>query len=116
MVVGVGANLAYAPALPDRPTTSLAALGTRRTVSDMATALSAHFATWLGEWRREGLAAVRAAWLARAHPIGTPLEADVGEGRRVAGVFAGLRDDCALVLRLPDGATRVIHAGDIFLR
>ncbi|MFZ5795379.1 MAG: hypothetical protein ACOY4B_13080 [Pseudomonadota bacterium] len=31
------------------------------------------------------------------------------------GLFDGLGEDGALILRLADGAARVIHAGDVFL-
>ena len=72
--------------------------------------LAAAFAAWLGRWRVEGLAPVRAAWLAAAHPIGAALAAG-----GAAGTFDGLDETGALRLRLADGGLRVIHAGDVFL-
>jgi len=48
--------------------------------------------------------------LAAAHPVGTQL---VSTDAR--GTFEGLDETGALRLRLPDGALRVIHAGDVFL-
>jgi BirA family transcriptional regulator, biotin operon repressor / biotin---[acetyl-CoA-carboxylase] ligase len=117
VVIGVGVNLAHHPDLPDRPTISLAALGVGVTMSagTAISVLAPTFARWLGIWRTDGLMAIRAAWLHRAHPIGTPLSAALPDGTRLDGVFDGLTDDCALRLKLPDATTRVIHAGDVFL-
>ncbi len=42
-------------------------------------------------WRQDGLAPIRAAWLAAAHPIGTPLATPEGEG-----LFDGLDESGAL--------------------
>jgi len=115
VVIGVGINLMHHPDLPDRPTTSLAALGAAVPTERALAALAVSLTEWLGIWRREGLSAIRSAWLARAHPVGTPLATTLPDGQRLEGSFGGLSDDCALQLRLPDGVIRVIHAGDIFL-
>jgi BirA family biotin operon repressor/biotin-[acetyl-CoA-carboxylase] ligase len=111
VVIGMGVNLAFAPDLPDRPAISLADLsGTPQNPAAFAEILAETFARWLARWRAEGLAPVRKAWLAAAHPIGTALSTSEGQG-----LFDGLDEDGALRLRLADGTTRVIHAGDVFL-
>lgn len=111
VVIGFGVNLVHAPDLPDRPTTSLAALtGTAPEPATFAEALAEIFARWLGRWRGEGLAPVRAAWLAAAHPVGTALSTPAGDG-----LFEGLTESGSLRLRLADGTAHVIHAGDVFL-
>lgn len=115
VVIGVGINLAHHPLLPDRPTTSLAALGVTMSADTAVGALAAAVAQWLETWRTAGLAAVRKAWLDRAHALGSPLSASMPDGTRVDGSFDGLTPDGALQLRLADGTTRVIHAGDVFL-
>ncbi|WP_293883446.1 biotin--[acetyl-CoA-carboxylase] ligase [Sphingomonas sp.] len=116
IVVGVGINLVPLAADPGRPATSLATLGIAPPdAATMVAALAEILADWLARWRGEGLAAIRAVWLARAHPTGTALSATTADGDRVEGLFDGLTDGCALRLRLADGATRVIHAGDVFL-
>jgi BirA family biotin operon repressor/biotin-[acetyl-CoA-carboxylase] ligase len=56
---------------------------------------------------------LRRAWLACAHPPGTALEVRDATGAPIRGVFAGLAEDGAALLRLADGGTRAIHAGDI---
>ena len=115
VVVGVGANLAHHPTDTERRATSLAEHGTTPDPADFADTLAEAFARWLGVWRGQGIAPVRARWLERAHPIGTALTARLPDGSAIDGLFGGLDGDCALILRLADGATRVIHAGDVFL-
>ena len=107
VILGFGVNLAHHPDGLDRPATSL-----RPPVAPdpFLCRLAATFETWLARWRAEGLAPVRAAWLAAAHPIDTALTAS---GAR--GAFEGLDETGALRLRLEDGGLRIIHAGDVFL-
>jgi len=116
VVVGFGVNLAHHPDDVARPATSLAALtGSAPDASAFLEALAEAFARWLGRWRSEGLATLRAAWLAAAHPVGTALSTHVPDGERVDGVFEGLDEAGALRLRLPGGGLQLIHAGDVFL-
>lgn len=111
MIAGFGVNLARHPESLDRPATSLAALtGSAPEVIEFADELAASFARWVERWRSEGVGPVRGAWLAAAHPLGTPLATTEGEG-----LFDGLDENGSLRLRLADGSHRVIHAGDVFL-
>jgi len=68
------------------------------------------FALELGRWRTAGLDTLRRRWLAAAHPLGTPL---VTGQPPVSGTFAGLDGSGALQLRLADGTTRLIQAGEV---
>ena len=116
VVAGFGVNQLFHPPGLDRPATSIAALaGTAPDPATVLDALAETFTHWLVRWRGEGLAPVRAAWLDRAHPVGTALSAALPDGHCIDGLFDGLTDDCALRLRLADGSVRVIHAGDVFL-
>jgi len=111
VVIGFGANLAHHPHGLDRPVTSIAALtGSSPAPAQVADRLASVFANWLERWRGEGLAPVRHAWLAAAHPVGTPLSTAEGEG-----TFDGLEETGALRLRLADDGIRLVHAGDVFL-
>jgi BirA family biotin operon repressor/biotin-[acetyl-CoA-carboxylase] ligase len=111
VIAGFGVNLAYHPADTPRPACSLAALtGSAPEPEAVLEILAEAFARWLGRWRGEGIAPVRAAWLGAAHPIGSALSTSQGEG-----LFEGLDESGALRLRLADGTARVIHAGDVFL-
>ncbi|WP_353205141.1 biotin--[acetyl-CoA-carboxylase] ligase, partial [Sphingomonas sp.] len=115
VVVGMGVNIAHHPLDIDRRATSLAAYSVTPDPADFAETLADAFARWLGIWRGQGLAPVRARWLERAHPIGTALTVRLPDGSATDGLFGGLDADGALNLRLADGTTRVIHAGDVFL-
>jgi BirA family biotin operon repressor/biotin-[acetyl-CoA-carboxylase] ligase len=111
VVIGIGVNLAHAPAALDRPTTSLAALnGAAPEAALFLDTLAQAFARSVSEWRSEGLPPIRTRWLAAAHPHGTSLSTPAGEG-----LFEGVDETGALRLRLAAGTVRVIHAGDVFL-
>ncbi len=114
VVIGVGVNVLYHPGLSDRPTTSLAAHGSDVDAGELLEALAERFAEWLARWRGKGLGPVRERWLALAHPPGTPLTARLPDGSTLDGLFDDLAADGALLLRLSDGGTRAIHAGDVF--
>jgi BirA family biotin operon repressor/biotin-[acetyl-CoA-carboxylase] ligase len=116
VVLGFGVNLAHHPSETPRPATSLAELtGAAPDPEPFADALAETFGRWLGRWRSEGLAPVRAAWLAAAHPLRTALSTHDADGAPLEGLFDGLDEGGALRLRLADGTLRTIHAGDVFL-
>ena len=115
VVVGFGVNLAHHPDDLDRPVTSLAAAGVAAPdPAAFAADLADAFAFWLARWRGEGLGVIRDRWLLRAHPPGTALSVHQADGV-IDGLFERLDGDGALILRLADGTTRIIHAGDVFL-
>jgi BirA family biotin operon repressor/biotin-[acetyl-CoA-carboxylase] ligase len=109
VVIGVGVNLASAPSLPDRETAALGAADRDAFAADLARL----FDLELDRWRSFGLPPIVARWLAAGHPVGTPLRIDEPDQAVTVGAFAGLTDEGALRLRLADGATRVIHAGEV---
>ena len=115
VVIGIGVNIASAPALDDRSTACIRDFWPHPLTPDGFFAGLAQFNWLLMRWRRQGLPWLREEWLRRAHPIGTPLTVKLGEGAEVAGLFAGLNHDGSLSLRLADGTIRAIHAGDVFL-
>lgn len=113
VILGVGVNLAAAPALPDRPTISLAGAGAAIDPRDFLARLAGAFSARRVEWRAGGLAPIRVAWLARAHPPGTPLWVVNGESR-IAGRFRDIAEDGALLLDGDDGVLHQVHAGDVW--
>jgi BirA family biotin operon repressor/biotin-[acetyl-CoA-carboxylase] ligase len=114
VILGFGVNLAHHPEALDRKATSLAAHGIIPDSQLFAETLAESFARWVSRWR-DGIAPVRERWLARAHPIGTALTARLADGTSLDGLFGGLDGEGALILRLADGTSRVIHAADVFL-
>lgn len=111
VVAGIGVNLAHHPHDLDRPATDLGGVDPAAFLADLADS----FARWVSVWRGEGLAPIVARWLARAHPLGTALDVRAVGSEPVTGLFDGLDSSGALRLRLADGTSRVIQAGDVFL-
>lgn len=115
VVVGFGVNLVDHPDNVEQPAISLDAAGIAPTSPEaLLAALSEGWAEGVRRWRADGFAPVREAWIARAHKRGTALAARLADGEILRGGYDGIDPDGALLLRLGDGATRVIHAGDIF--
>jgi BirA family biotin operon repressor/biotin-[acetyl-CoA-carboxylase] ligase len=104
VVIGIGVNIAAAPEIPGRATTCLADHGAHPTPQ----ALAASIAKKLDHWMANDFPTIRAAWLTRAHPVGTPLSINGAP----AGAFAGLSPEGALLLA---GHQAAIHVGDIQL-
>ena len=115
VVVGIGVNLAAAPVVEGRATIALSAFGPAPDRDLFADMLSRQFARELERWRTYGLEPLVRRWLAAGHPAGTPLSVGEPGEQPIIGEFAGLTADGALQLRLPDGTTRVIHAGEVRL-
>lgn len=115
VVIGVGVNLLHAPEVPGRATTSLADHGATIAPDNFAELLADRFAGVLARWHAGEWDGLRVAWLARAHPPGTPLAVGDRDGRALTGTFTGLGADGAALLRLADGTVRPIHAGDVEL-
>ncbi|WP_271077746.1 biotin--[acetyl-CoA-carboxylase] ligase [Aurantiacibacter sp. MUD61] len=117
VVAGVGINLHGAPEIAGRKTTYLSQWNSKYEASQEHALkyLAPCVKRELDHWRTEGTPHLIARWCAAAHSIGTKLVVHDGQGQVAAGKFAGLDQDGALILRLPDGQTRVIHAGDVML-
>ena len=113
VVVGIGVNLVAAPKLADRPTVALSDLGQRVARDAFAQVLAVEWQAALALWHQQGWPALRNDWLSRAHPPGTLLSVRDRDAGTIIGTFAGLAPDGAALLRLADGQTRAIHAGDI---
>ncbi len=108
VVVGIGVNLARAPAVPGRTTAALP--HPAPDPDSFLAALIAAFAQELGLWRQSGFGPVAERWRARATQPGTRLL--LGDGR--AAVFEGLAEDGALMVRTEQGPER-LRAGDVML-
>lgn len=113
VIIGFGVNISHAPTIPGRVTAYMAQVVTPPDAAIVLDTLAEIFARWLARWRVEGLAAVRVRWMERAHAVGTALT--ISGDQPVTGLFDGLEEDGALRLRLADGSSRVIHAGDASL-
>jgi BirA family biotin operon repressor/biotin-[acetyl-CoA-carboxylase] ligase len=112
VVVGFGVNLASAPQLPNRASASL---GGKVRPEAFAPLLAGSFARLLDLWRRNDPVSLSHAWMARAHPVGTPLTVHLSSDEFVSGRFDGIEADGALRLRREDGTIDIVRAGDVEL-
>ncbi|WP_309804180.1 biotin--[acetyl-CoA-carboxylase] ligase [Novosphingobium capsulatum] len=115
VVVGIGVNLAAAPDVPGRETVSLAALGHAIARDAFAAALASAWAARLGAWHAGQWPILRSAWEERAVPRGTLVSVNDRDHGMIMGAFAGIDADGVAQLRLADGRTLAIHAGDVDL-
>ncbi|WIW89927.1 MULTISPECIES: biotin--[acetyl-CoA-carboxylase] ligase [unclassified Sphingobium] len=116
IVIGIGINVTHYPTGLDRPVTSLVDQGAvDAEAGPLLERLAQLFAHWLSIWRAQGLEPVRTHWLLNAHPGGTPMRVIQPDGEVVEGAFDTLDRQGMLILRLANGQSRAIHAGDIIL-
>lgn len=115
VVVGIGVNLTAAPVVEGRKTIALVAFGPAPNRDTFAAALAHCFDLELERWRGFGLDPLLRRWQAAAHPLGTPLLVGEPGETPLVGEFAGLDSTGALQLRLADGTTRTVHAGEVQL-
>ncbi|HEX3652390.1 MAG TPA: biotin--[acetyl-CoA-carboxylase] ligase [Rhizomicrobium sp.] len=114
LAIGIGINLAHFPQDTEFPATSLAWLGVPVPPgNDALTQLAASFAKWYDVWRGQGFAPIRDAWLARAANLGGRIRARLTKGE-TSGVFEGIDETGALLLREASDRLRVIAAGEVF--
>lgn len=114
LAVGIGINLAHHPDGTEFPATSLAGLGERVPAAHDALAnLASNWAKWYERWNAQGFSPIRDAWLARAANLGSRIRARL-QTEETSGVFEGIDDQGALILREAQGRTRVIAAGEVF--
>ena len=113
LIVGVGINLAHCPDATRLPATALALEGAVATVEEVLQTYVRAIARWLAVWRGQGFAPVRAAWLERADGLGRAIEVRLAD-QTLDGVFEGLDDDGALILKEPTGERRRVSAGEVF--
>lgn len=114
LVIGIGVNLAsHPPASETRwPATSLAVHGRAPEPDEALTTLANAFARWQEVRARDGFAAIRAAWVARAAQRGGAIEVRLPQ-ETIPGTFEDVDPDGRLLLRTAAGLRR-IAAGDVF--
>ena len=77
------------------------------------TQLAGHFAKWYDVWMTTGFSSIRDAWLARAAGLGTRIRARL-TNEETHGIFEGIDNTGALILRETQDRVRVISAGEVF--
>lgn len=104
VVAGIGVNVGFAPQLPEMRYPGAMLGGTVEVAGGRLAQALAHR---LAQWRREGFEEARAAWLAKAGPLGAKVDVRLGP-ELVSGRFAGLDRDGGLLLDTPAGPRRIV--------
>lgn len=113
IVVGIGVNIASAPAGTAFPAVALGDLGRAVRAQDLFAALSEAWIDVHGIWDGgAGMSRVRALWLARAAGVGQTVSVAMGD-RTVEGVFETLDEQGRLIVRDADGRLTPVSAGDV---
>ncbi len=114
LIIGVGINVTWAPDsdVAAYPAAALASWSPVITVESALSAYARRLDFWLKRWEQDGFAAIRPAWLARAHGYGTRLTVRLPH-EAFEGSFRDLDADGALVVETASGLRRV-HAADVF--
>jgi BirA family biotin operon repressor/biotin-[acetyl-CoA-carboxylase] ligase len=114
LAIGIGMNLAEYPPDTEFPATALSALGaTPPKPQDALTQLASAWAGWYDVWQTSGFAPIGDAWLARAANLGGRIRARL-QSEETTGVFEGIDETGALILRENASHTRTIAAGEVF--
>lgn len=115
LIVGVGVDVVAAPPPGELvyPAAALADFGYVGGDLDVLAAFADGFGPLVNEWRRDGFAPLREAWLHRARGVGEPVVVRL-EGETLTGLFAGLDAEGALLLDQPSHGLRRIMAGDVY--
>jgi BirA family biotin operon repressor/biotin-[acetyl-CoA-carboxylase] ligase len=110
-IIGIGLNVLEAPSNTAYKTTTVVANGGIASVDGARDILLERLGGYLAEWQADGFAPIREQWLGRSYPVGAAIRANSG-GHPVAGHFAGLDEDGALLLDTPQGRQRIV-GGDV---
>jgi len=123
LCIGVGINLLSRPEIDDQKTACVidyieeALLNDPEPILEMPepvlAILAAKYNHWTARHDSEGFAPIREAWLARAARLGEAIRVNLAN-ESFTGYAQGLGEDGALLIRMDNGQTRSIHAGDIF--
>lgn len=118
LAVGIGVNLAEAPAGTERPAAALSHHLSAEHIAPPKVEIAAEqlaeaFAIWVDRWETLGFQPILDAWAARTPGLDGPAVARLGH-ETVEGRAEGVEPDGALRLRLADGSLRLISAGDVF--
>jgi BirA family biotin operon repressor/biotin-[acetyl-CoA-carboxylase] ligase len=113
VIIGIGANLAVAPDLPDRAAVSLSEFAMPPKPDAFAPALLERIAHWRQVRLLEGFSPVRAAWHDRAQEVGSHMTIK-HDGQIFGGTYSGLGEDGSLLLQA-GGRVRAFTTGEVLL-
>jgi len=110
-IMGIGLNVLEAPSNAAYKTTTIVANSGIASVDGARDILLDRLGRHLLVWNADGFVPIREQWLNRSYPLGAAIRAS-SAGKPVAGHFAGLDLDGALLLDTAEGRQRIV-AGDV---
>jgi BirA family biotin operon repressor/biotin-[acetyl-CoA-carboxylase] ligase len=114
VAIGIGINCAHHPSDSEYPATDLASAGASVSPDMLFVGLSHTMLTRLAQWNDgAGFLQVRADWLAHAEGRGRSVRVRL-HNRELTGLFEALDERGYLIVRLEDGSSEAIAAGDVF--
>jgi BirA family biotin operon repressor/biotin-[acetyl-CoA-carboxylase] ligase len=114
VVVGLGVNVDSFPPRTEFPATCLKDAGVELVSAKIILSrFIHHFIDCYNEWDIKGFASLRKRWLQSAWGMEQRLCAHLPEGN-IEGIAEGIDTSGSLLLKLENGKTHRIHAGDVF--
>lgn len=115
LVIGIGLNLAQAPSIPGRATTSIAALAPHidLDVLSWTDAICAAVLEDLAIWEQQGFNAFQKQWMAHAFGIGDRLTVRL-PSKSFEATMLGLAIDGSLQVRSDTGKVMEVTSGEVF--
>ncbi|MCH8465184.1 MAG: biotin--[acetyl-CoA-carboxylase] ligase [Roseinatronobacter sp.] len=115
LAIGIGVNLRHAPVAEAgamAPVSLMGETGLALSPEEFLDILAPAFARWDGQFATYGFAPIRAAWMERAARLGQGIVARLVQESH-EGIFEGIDETGALILRTSQGRRR-IAAADVF--
>ena len=114
LLIGSGVNIETAPEGMPYPVTRLGEWDGAVSAEALLEAYLEALESWRIRWRNDGFAPVRSAWMERAAALKETISVSLPNGTK-RGVFEGLDETGALLLRAGEAGTLRIDAGDVLL-
>ena len=110
VVVGIGVNVFNAPDLAiNLEKLSKNPVYINKIRDDLLENLNIYYALW----QEEGIAPIRLLWLKNAHGLGQAISARL-PNKTYKGIFEGLSEEGALILKDENNERHIIHAADVY--
>ncbi len=110
VVVGIGVNIFNAPDLAiNLEKLSKDPVYINKVRDDLLEDLGTYYALW----QEEGIAPIRLLWLKNAHGLGQNISARL-PNKTYKGIFEGLSEEGALILKDENDERHIIHAADVY--
>ncbi len=115
VVIGIGVNIDHCPEELENPATYLKEAGVE--IISAKIVLSRfihHFIECYGVWQEKGFTTIRKSWLKHCEGLGREVKVSLPQ-ETIYGIFHALDAQGNLTLKLSNGKTRKIAAGDLYL-